>query len=46
LSRFSPFDAEEQREAAAFKVEAEAEKAARQREWMNPNNPALWTRAF
>jgi hypothetical protein len=39
-------DEEERHESAVFKAEAEAEKEARQREWMNPNNPALWTRSF
>jgi hypothetical protein len=37
-------DEEERREAAVFKAEAEAEKEARQREWMNPSNPVLWNR--
>ena len=27
-------------------LEAETEKEARQREWMSPNNPALWNRIF
>jgi hypothetical protein len=37
-------DEEERREAVAFK--AEAETAARQREWMSPGNPVLWNRIF
>jgi hypothetical protein len=35
-------DEEEQREAAAFKRDQEAEQEARQREWMRLDNPAFW----
>jgi hypothetical protein len=39
-------DEAQRRELEAARIEAEVEKEARQREWMNPNNPALWTRTF
>jgi hypothetical protein len=39
-------DEEQRREIEGAKIEAETEKEARQREWMSPNNPALWNRIF
>jgi hypothetical protein len=39
-------DEEQRREAAAVNAEAEAEKEARQSEWMRWDNESLWNRSF
>jgi hypothetical protein len=45
ISRLA-LDEEQRREIEAARTDAEAEKEARQRAWMSPNNAALWNWIF